>query len=320
MTSIFRSIEEARGHFGPCALTIGNFDGVHIGHQALISATVASALENNLVPAVLTFDPHPSVIVAPERAPQMISTLEDRLRLLGLAGAQRVLVLPFTAEVARLSPQEFVSQVLVDALETKIVFVGENFRFGHKQSGHPETLRNLGVEYGFVSHFLKPVAFRGEIVSSSLVRQYLANGRVSRAARLLARCFSVEGPVVSGRGIGRSQAVPTLNLRPTPGQVLPRGIYITETLEHSTTRRWQSVTSVGTNPTFGETGTTIETFLLAPPLDEQTPRRIEVRFRRFIRPERRFSTSAALKEQIANDVSQARIYWRRLSRLSSFVP
>ena len=121
--------------FGPCALAIGNFDGVHIGHQALLAQTVDHAAKKNLAPAVLTFDPHPAVVVAPERVPAMICTLEQRLRLLSSAGAERILVLPFTAEVARLTPEEFVSQILVDALETQAVFVGENFRFGHKQAG-----------------------------------------------------------------------------------------------------------------------------------------------------------------------------------------
>src|SRR5205823_7342543 len=117
---IFRSLEQARGRFGPCALAIGNFDGVHIGHQALLSRVVACASENGLMPAVLTFDPHPTVVVAPERTPLMICTLEQRIRLLQIAGVTRILVLPFTKEVARLSPHEFVSQILVDALETKV--------------------------------------------------------------------------------------------------------------------------------------------------------------------------------------------------------
>lgn len=311
---IFRSPEEARGRFGPCALTIGNFDGVHIGHQALVAATASCALENNLVPAVLTFDPHPTAIVAPERTPQLICTLDQRLRFLESAGAEHIFVLPFTEQVAHLSPGEFVWQFLLNALNAKAIFVGENFRFGHKQSGTPETLQTLGQQYGFTTHFLKPVSFRGQIVSSSLVRQNLAAGNVSRAGRLLGRCFLLEGPVVSGRGIGSKQTVPTLNLRPVPGQIVPRGIYITETIDRENGRRWQSVTSVGTNPTFGETDLTIETFLLAPPFDGQTPKQIEVLFRRFIRPEQTFANAQALKAQILKDVSKAQSYWRRFLR------
>ncbi|MGA8028460.1 MAG: bifunctional riboflavin kinase/FAD synthetase [Bryobacteraceae bacterium] len=311
---IFRSLEDARGRFGPCALTIGNFDGVHIGHQALLAATASCAKENNLASAVLTFHPHPAAIVAPERMPQLISTLDQRLRLLASAGAERILILPFTQEVAHLSPGDFVWQILVNALNTKAIFVGENFRFGHKQSGAPETLKALGEQFGFTTRFLKPVSLRGQVVSSSLIRHDLAQGSVSRAGRLLGRCFSIEGPVVPGRGIGSTQTVPTLNLRPVPGQIVPHGIYITETIDRENGRHWQSVTSSGTNPTFGATDLTIETFLLAPPFDGQTPQHIEVLFRRFLRPEETFPNAQALKAQILNDASRAQSYWRRILR------
>ncbi len=317
---VFRSLDAARGSFGPCALAIGNFDGVHIGHRALLDETVRCAMEKRLIPAVLTFDPHPAVVVAPERVPQMICSLEERLLLLSSMGVKRILVLPFTEEVARLSPEEFVSQILVDALNTKAVFAGENFRFGHKQRGTPQVLQALGERVGFVSQFVKPVKYRGEVVSSSAVRQYLRTGNVSRAARLLGRCFSLEGAVVPGRGIGHRQTVPTLNLRPPAGQLVPHGIYITETRERATGRRWQSVTSAGTNPTFGDTDVTVETFLLTPPFDGQTPQRIEILFRRFIRPERRFPSAAALKAEIMRDVSRAEAYWRRVSKLGEPAP
>lgn len=319
---IFRSLEEARGRFGPCALTIGNFDGVHIAHQVLIRAAVDFTVGRGLIPAVLTFDPHPAAVVAPERVPELICPLEEKLRLLGSRGAQRILVLPFTREVAQLSPAEFVSQILVEALETKAVFVGENFRFGHRQAGHPETLRQLANQYGFVSQFLKPIKVRGEIVSSSLIRQYLKAGNVSRAGRLLNRCFSIHGPVVSGHGLGSKQTVPTLNLRPVPGQVTPRGVYITETLARPVGEKvqgWPSITNVGVRPTFGGDELTIETFLLRS-LEGADPERIEVQFRRFVRAERQFPTPEALKQQILFDVARAESYWRRLSRLGLPAP
>ncbi len=312
---IFRSLDQARGRFGPCALAIGNFDGVHIGHQALLAEAARFGSTNGFLAAVLTFDPHPTVVVAPERTPLLICTLEQRLRLLEFAGITRIMVLPFTAEVARLSPGEFVSQILVNVLNTRAVFVGGNFRFGHKQAGTSDTLRDLGDRFGFVSQIVHPVRYRGEIVSSSAIRDYLAAGKAGHAGRLLGRCFSVEGPVVPGRGIGKKQAVPTLNLHPPRGQIVPRGIYITETVDRSTGRRWESVTSVGTNPTFGDTEVTIETYLLAPPFDGQTPERIEVLFRRFIRSERRFATPEALKAEIGRDVSRAQAYWKRISTL-----
>src|SRR5581483_7508169 len=218
MTAVFRSIAEASGQFGPCALAIGNFDGVHLGHQALLARVSGFVSQNGLAPAVLTFDPHPTVVVAPDRTPPMISTLEQKIRLLGAAGVARILVLPFTEQIAHLSPREFIWKILVEALATKAVFVGENFRFGHKQAGSSETLRALGEEFGFVSQFLQPVRYRGQVVSSSAIRQYLREGKILQAGRLLGRCFSIEGPVVTGHGVGSRQTVPTLNLRPAPGQ------------------------------------------------------------------------------------------------------
>ncbi len=318
-TTVFRSVEAAHGRFGPCALTIGNFDGVHIGHQALISAVRAYAGAHDLPPCVLTFHPHPAAVVAPERLPEMICTLEERITLLSSLGVERILVLPFTPEIAHFSPQEFVSQILVDALAAQAVFVGENFRFGHKQAGTPEALQALGNEHGFVSQFLEPVSVRGEIVSSSLIRRYLHSGNVSRSARLLGRCFFIEGPVVTGHGVGSKQTVPTLNLRPDPGQLLPRGVYITETVDLLGNRRWPSITNVGVRPTFGGDSLTIETFLLAP-LDGENPERIEVQFRRFVRAERAFPNPGALKAQILQDASTAQAYWRRFARLAQPAP
>ncbi|MFL6354121.1 MAG: bifunctional riboflavin kinase/FAD synthetase [Bryobacteraceae bacterium] len=315
--AVFRSLEGTRRRFGPCALTIGNFDGVHIGHQALVAQTLDYAAAKNLPAAVLTFNPHPAAVVAPERVPPLICTLEQRLELLSSAGADRILVLPFTAEIARLTPEQFVSQILADVLETQAVFVGENFRFGYKQAGNPEVLRVLGNEYGFVSQFVKPVRFRGEIVSSSLIRRYLASGNVSRAARLLGRWFFVQGPIVAGRGLGSKQTVPTLNLRPDPGQLVPRGVYITETT-HST-RRWPSITNIGVRPTFGGDELTIETFLLSP-LEGRSPDQIRVEFRRFVRPERQFANPGELKAQILKDVATAEKYWRRAAKLAQPAP
>ncbi|HEX3685894.1 MAG TPA: riboflavin biosynthesis protein RibF [Bryobacteraceae bacterium] len=309
---VFRSLEEARGRLRLCALTIGNFDGVHIGHQALVAATLRYAVANALTPAVLTFHPHPTVIVAPERVPQLICTLEQRLQFLQAAGATNIVVLPFTADFARLSPRQFVSQALCDALETKAVFVGDNFRFGRKHRGTAQTLSLLGPEFGFIAQTVQPVSLRGEIISSSVVRRYLSSGNVSRAARLLGRCFSIEGPVVRGHGVGATQTVPTLNLAPPAGQLVPRGVYITETLEPATGRRWESITNCGFRPTFGGDELTIETFLLSP-LAGAAPSQIEVRFHRFVREERQFSTPDALRAQILRDVSRAQTYWRRLS-------
>lgn len=316
---IFRTLSEARGRFGPCALSIGNFDGVHIGHQALVGHAVACAQREGLTPAVLTFDPHPTAVVAPERVPPLICTLDERFELLGRAGAKRIFVLNFTPELARLTPEEFVAQILVDVLDVRAVFVGDNFRFGYRQSGTPDVFRALGKSHGFSTCFLEPVRYRGEVVSSTAVRSALHENRVVPAARLLGRCYSIRGTVVSGRGIGSKQTVPTLNLKPAPELLTPHGIFVTETYEPATGRRWPSVTSCGYNPTFGATELTIETYLLRT-LFDVSPGEIEVQFRHFLRPEETYPNAEVLKAQIMRDVSRAQAYWRHAEKLGKLVP
>jgi riboflavin kinase/FMN adenylyltransferase len=311
---VFFSLETARGQFGPCALSIGNFDGVHMGHQALLAFAQRYASNLRVSPAVLTFHPHPAVFVAPHRVPEMICGLEERLRRLSAAGAERILVLPFNHEVARLTADEFVSKIVVGGLQAKAVFVGENFRFGYQRAGDPQTLERLGEHYGFTAHFIKPMKFRGRVVSSSLIRQNLAEGNVSLAGRMLGRCFSLEGAVVAGQGVGAKQTVPTVNLRAIPGQLTPRGVYVTETFETSSGRHWPSITNVGSRPTFGGRELTIETFFLTP-LEGKTPEYIQIHFRFYLRAERKFSGADELKAQILKDVARAKSYWRRVPSL-----
>lgn len=316
---IFRTIEGARGRFGPGALAIGNFDGVHIGHHALLGEAVAYARNNGYVPAAMTFDPHPTAVVAPSRVPPLICTMQERLERLSQAGIARIFVLEFTAELACQSPEEFVSKILVDALQTKGVFVGDNFRFGFRQSGTPDVFAALGRRYGFTTCFLEPVRFRGKIVSSTEVRADLGTSRVAPAGRLLGRCYSIRGKVVSGRGIGSRKTVPTLNLKPESELLVPRGIFITETFEALSGRLWPSVTSCGHNPTFGETPLTVETYLLSE-LHGQSPEAIEVRFRQFLRPEMTYPSAEALKTQILKDVARAEKYWHRVRELPKLAP
>lgn len=299
----------------PLALAIGNFDGVHLGHCALLRRVINYAGENGLEPAVLTFDPHPTVVVAPTRVPLMLTSLPERLLLLRQAGVSRIEVLDFNEDIAALSPRGFVSKILVDRLDARAVFVGENFRFGARKEGSTAVLEELGHEFGFVSQFLSPVRLRGEIVSSSAIRRHLTEGQINRANHLLGRRFALSGPVVSGHGVGSKQTVPTLNLRPEPGRLIPRGVFITETVDRESGRRWNSITNAGTRPTFNGDELTIETFLLSP-FEPPTPSEISVEFRRFVRSERTFPNPAALRDQILRDVARANAYWRRWSRLS----
>lgn len=310
---VFRSLEEVRGRFGPAVVSIGNFDGCHIGHQQIFRAVSALANERGWKPSVLTFHPHPSKLLAPERAPKLLSTIEDRCLRMAQCGIEQLLVLPFTREIADLSPHEFAEQILAASLDARAVLVGENFRFGHKQAGDISTLADLGREFRFEARPVPPVSCRGGIVSSTEIRRLLQSGDVSHAARLLARFYSIDGNIVSGHGIGSKQTVPTLNLA-TEAEVLPaNGVYVTRTTDIATGAVWPSITNIGYRPTFEGDALSIETFLLtgAP---AQNPKAIQIEFTHRIRDERKFATPEALKAQILADVEKAHTWHRRYNK------
>ena len=309
---IFRSLNEIPAGFGPCAITIGNFDGVHVGHQQILRRVDEIARAEGWRSAALTFHPHPTKLVAPERAPRLLSTPEERARLIEQQGVDEVLILPFDSSISHLSPEDFVREVLVDKLQTRAVLVGENFRFGYRAAGDPRTLEELGAKYSFETDVVPPVTWRNRIISSSEIRNAIESGRVSLACRMLGRPYALEGAVVHGEGVGSRQTVPTLNLQ-TSAEVLPKnGVYITRTLEPATRREWPSITNVGYRPTFKGQGLTIETYLLGS-LDGATPSQISVGFLRWVRDEHKFESAAALKTQILKDVSRATIYHTRVA-------
>jgi riboflavin kinase/FMN adenylyltransferase len=297
--------------FGPCALTIGNFDGVHFGHRRILKQVVALAAERGWKPAVLTFDPHPTQIVAPDRTPVLLTSPAHRAELMEEEGIAEVLILPFTSEVAHLSPEDFVRQLLVDRLRVRAVLVGDNFCFGYRQQGNTALLAELGARLGFETQIVPAVKWRGRIVSSSGIRALLKSGRVSLAGRMLEHPYALDGTVVEGRGVGSRQTVPTLNLAPDSGLIPAVGVYVTRAYDLAGGHRWNAITNVGYRPTFGASEElTIETFLLDP-FDGNTPQRIRVEFLWRVREERKFDSPAALKQQILRDVSVAQRYFRR---------
>ena len=308
---VYRSLDEVPPDFGPSALTIGNFDGVHFGHRRILRRVKELATERGWKPSVLTFDPHPTRVVAPDRTPPLLTSPERRAALMREEGIEQVLILPFTRELAMLTPEEFVERLLVKALGARAVLVGDNFRFGHRQAGNVAVLAELGRKFGFETEIVQAVAWRGRVVSSSGIRELIRAGKVDLAARLLQHPYGVEGEVVSGRGVGSKQTVPTLNLA-TRAEVIPaRGVYITRTRDLADGREWNSVTNVGYRPTFGASDElTIETFLLDP-LAGEAPKRIRVEFLRRIREERKFESPEALRTQILKDVRTANAYFRR---------
>lgn len=315
---VFWSVDEARGAFAPSVVTVGNFDGVHAGHRALLERTIALARRLNAKASAITFHPHPTAIVAPERTPKLLTTIEQRCELLAEAGLDQVLVIAFDAQVAAMEPEAFFREVLVDALGACGVVVGDNFHFGRKQSGKVETLRALGASSGARIEIVPAILRRGYVVSSSEVRRLLRDGRVALAGRLLGRPYALTGDVVRGAGRGAKHVVPTLNLEvPSLDHIeraLPQeGVYVTRTTCVESGRVWHSITNAGYRPTFDGKHLTIETFLLQP-LDGESPRRIRVEFLRRVRGERKFASAEELKAQIIRDAARAVAWHRRSAR------
>jgi riboflavin kinase/FMN adenylyltransferase len=297
-------------------LAVGNFDGLHLGHQAILRATVERALETNAVSTALTFDPPPLKVLRPESAPQRISTNTQRLEWCTILGLEAAVVMPFTRELSRLAPEDFVEQILVSELRVATILVGENFRFGHRQAGNVKLLRELGERLGFEVVIVPPVFYRGEIVSSTIIRREIAEGDVGHAGRLLGRPFVLTGEVVSGTGTGSKFTFPTLNLVPEQELLPARGVYITRTCFPGDSRSHRSVTNIGMRPTFNGNALTVETHLLD--FSGAIPaKRMEVRFWKRLRQEKKFSGPAELREQIARDIDSANRFFDRLRRLRS---
>ena len=295
-------------------LAIGNYDGIHLGHQAILRADVERAHESGAVSTALTFDPPPLKLLRPEAAPPRLSTNAQRMAGFASVGLESVVVLPFTLELSQLSPQDFVEQILLGDLCLKTVLVGENFRFGHRQAGNVKLLREMGQRFGFEVAIIPPIKYRGEIVSSTIVRREIAEGNVCHAGRLLGRPFVLSGEVVKGTGTGSKFTFPTLNLAPEQELLPGRGVYITRTHFPGLHRSLRSVTNVGMRPTFNGTGLTVETHVLEA-MPEQAPQRIEVRFWKRLRAEKKFAGPEELRAQIARDIAQAQHFFALLRRL-----
>ncbi|MBI1357059.1 MAG: bifunctional riboflavin kinase/FAD synthetase [Acidobacteria bacterium] len=297
---------------GPCAVTIGNFDGVHKGHRLILERAIEQARRNGWAAAALTFDPHPVRVIRPEQAPRVMTTIDERLDLFEEIGLDLAVVLRFDQELMRQSPEEFARGALVDGLQARWVVVGENFRFGSRHAGDISTLRSLGLELGFGVESVEPLEIGGELVSSSRVREAVDAGSVGLARKLLGRSFRLRGDVVAGRGIGARHTVPTLNIAPDT-ELLPRdGVYVTQALDLERGHAWPAVSNVGYRPTFGPSERSVETHLLAP-LNGSAPRRLQVCFLHRLRDERTFASAEALKGQILADAAAAQRYFRRLN-------
>ena len=318
---VFRSLQDIPATFGPCVATIGNFDGVHSGHQWVIAEVIQRAQALGIRSIAVTFEPHPVRVLRPELSPKLITPLAQKLELLGTTGIDAVLVLPFTLAMSQMSARQFAAGILRDGLHAVEVHEGENFRFGHGAEAGVESLGSLGRELGFGVHVYAPRMLRGEAVSSSRIRQLLVEGDVSRARPLLGRAFAVEGRPAAGRGFGTRYAVPTINLAAYDELLPANGVYIT--CLQVGEEPFQSVTNVGNRPTFGEDSFAVESHLLHfHPIDLQADTPLTLTFLKRLREEQKWPSTAALLEQIQQDVARAQNYFRlaRAMGLPQFLP
>jgi riboflavin kinase/FMN adenylyltransferase len=309
---IFHQLADVPADYGPSVATIGNFDGVHRGHQWVIAEVVARARTLGIRSIAITFDPHPARVIRPESSQPLITPLSKKLELLAATGIDDVLILPFTSDLSRMTARTFASEVLQQTLHVKELHEGETFRFGYQAEAGIESLEALGRELGFSVRVYAPRSIRGHAISSSRVRQMIADGDVSHVRALLGRCFAISGTPASGRGYGTRYTVPTINLA-TYAELLPgNGVYITSLTIGTgpSSETFDAVTNVGNRPTFGADSFTVESHLLnfhPLALDEQTP--LTLTFLQRLRAEMRWPSPEALREQIGRDVVKAKRYF-----------
>jgi riboflavin kinase / FMN adenylyltransferase len=293
----------------PTVLTLGVFDGLHLGHQLIMQTVTKRAGEIGAVPTVITFDPHPRAVLHPESAPPLLQTFDQKIEALGMLGIEQTIVIRFTEEFAHIRAAEFLHQVVHERLQAREVYLGRGFAFGQGREGNIELLQKVSERLGFYAAEVPEVRLRGRRISSSRIRELLTEGRVNLVRRMLGRPYGVEGPVVRGQQRGRTLGFPTANLSPH-NRVIPRsGVYISATLIEGAWRR--SITNVGTRPTFEmEAAPSVETFIMnwSGDLYGDVAR---VRFLRRLRDERKFSSVEELKAQIGKDIARTENYFAR---------
>jgi len=310
MIPVYRSLGEIPAGLGPTVASIGNFDGVHLGHQEILCAVEREARGLGVRAVAVTFDPHPERFLRPACALRLLTPMDERIKLLAATGIDAVLVLPFDDVFAGLTAGQFVSEILVKRLHVRSLHEGGNFHFGHQARAGVDELKDFGVGLGFAVHVHEPVHVHGLEVSSSAIRALVAAGDVRRARWMLGRPFAVRSTQARGRGIGTRLLVPTVNLAPYKELLPGFGVYVTRMTIGE--RCFQAVTNVGNRPTFGEASFAVESHILdfeAVAMDEETP--IELEFLLRLRGEIAWPSPEALKAQIMKDVGKAKRFFRR---------
>ncbi|HEX3479463.1 MAG TPA: bifunctional riboflavin kinase/FAD synthetase [Kofleriaceae bacterium] len=287
------------------AIAIGNFDGVHLGHRALIARARELAAARDALTVALTFDPHPSTLLAPGGAPLLLTSIERRIELLAEAGVDAVVVEPFTRELAGVAPDAFVDDVVILALRARAIIVGYDFRFGQGRTGTAEALRAHGIDAGIEVAIVPAVKVDGEIAASTKIRGHLRAGELARAERMLGRPWDVDGVVVHGAERGRAIGVPTANIVPEVQLAIAPGIYAV-TLGVESGPAMAAVASLGTNPTFVDDGGLVLEVHVLDWTGDLYARRVRTTFIARLRDEQKFESVEALVSQIGRDIAQAR--------------
>ncbi len=292
-----------KANLGPTVVTLGNFDGVHLGHRALFQKVIQAAERLNASSAVFTFEPHPLKLLAPERAPLLINTAAEKRQLISQSGIDLLVEEPFTSEFSSISPDEFVANILIKTLQVKAVVVGYDYAFGHKRSGTVEFLQSFGRQSGFEVEVMAPVRSGEILYSSTNIRKLVTAGHVSAVTDLLGRYFSLEGIVVPGDRRGRQLGYPTANIE-TEKELLPAaGVYAVQ-IEYAD-GCYDGVASLGVRPTFGENAPSIEVHFLDFS-GNLYGRRLRVHFVERIRDEKKFENLSSLADAIRSDVEKSR--------------
>ncbi|MGH9684781.1 MAG: bifunctional riboflavin kinase/FAD synthetase [Candidatus Acidiferrales bacterium] len=315
---VMHSSEEWRMRLGNTrprtAVTVGNFDGVHLGHQKILRGVADRAREMRLMSAALTFYPHPARVLRPEQAPSLLATLPQRLAAFDALGIEAAMVLQFDAALAKITAEDFVRRFLVEAMCARVVLVGANFRFGHGGAGDVKLLTKIGKDRGFEVESVDPVLIGAMLVSSTAIRQALQEGRVADARQMLGRPFALAGAIQPGTGQGRKLVVPTLNLATFQETLPKKGVYATEAAAGG--KIYRAVTNVGLRPTFHGAKLTIESHLFdfAETLTEGP---LEVRFWERLRDEKKFAGPEELRAQVLNDIETAKKDFARTAGVPS---
>jgi len=301
--NIIRGTKNIIGSIPYPVVAIGNFDGVHVGHQILFRKTAELAKVNNGTPIAFTFEPHPLKILAPEKLPPLLTTFRKKMELIEECGIKLVICADFTRQFSDQHPRDFANDILVERIGVKEIIVGFDYAFGRGREGTVRYLKQMGEEYGFLTHVVDPVKLNRHLVSSSYVRELIEDGEVTAAGEFLGRHYSIPGPVIEGYKTGQTIGFPTANLDTSRIQIPGTGVYAVHVIHQG--KKYNGVVNVGFNPTFDRDTLSVEAHIFN--FDERIyGQKIEVVFIRRIRSEKKFKSADQLVEQIQKDIQTAK--------------